>query len=158
MARPYKAIELSTGKIGKDKVQARIDAENSLKGKSDNIKPVPELNLSDGARRIFYRIKKELEPANILTNVDSYILSLTAKAIDRIGTLEKMYVNETDIKNIKILQGMINIEERNLQKYFTELSLSPSARGKLGAMKADAKEEQADPLNQLLASRKDRQC
>lgn len=153
MARPYKNIELTSGKIGKEKIQARVNAENALKGKCDKIKPIPELNLTAGAKKIFYKIKKELEPANILTNVDSYILSLTAKAIYKIGVLEDMYNKETNIKNIKTIQSMINVEEKNLQKYFADLCLNPQSRAKIGAIKAEAKEEQEDPLNKLLALR-----
>ena len=54
---------------------------------------IPPGFLNKEQRRIFRSIVKELEPSGILGNLDVYILTQCAVAIDRLQTMEQM-INE----------------------------------------------------------------
>ena len=154
MAKPAKPISVSTGNITKEQRQARQEAEDKLKSGSDAIMPPDYLN--ENQKIIFTNIVTELKNTGLLTNLDNYILAICAVAVDRLQAIETL-INE-DIKNLKNREVLSAKDKysKELFRCFTELSLSPAARAKLGCINVQTKQNEADPLLQLLKKNKER--
>ena len=129
MARPAKAVATKNGKIGNEEQQQRLQIENKLKGGRDKL--VPPLYLTDDQMRIFNYIMTELEEADILGNLDLFVLSQTAICVDRVQKLEKQINDDPDlIRNNAFMAG----KDKYSKDFFrccNELCLSPQSRAKL---------------------------
>ena len=88
MARPAKSIKTQSRHNTKAETKEREEAENRLKGNS-NIE-IPAY-LTENQKVIFEYIKSVLdsEGADILGQLDVYILSQTAITIDRLRTIDE---------------------------------------------------------------------
>ncbi len=148
LARPCKSIETSTGKIGKEKIEERKQAEGKMRGSNDNIKPPSYLTSKQ--KNIFKNIVAELSNTGILTNVDNYVLTTCAIAIDRLQAIETI-INEdiTKLTNKDIMSAKDKYT-KDLFKSFTELSLTPAARAKIGSINIKIKEEEQDQVLKVL--------
>lgn len=145
IARPCKSIDTSSKNWTKEEYEARKNAEEILKGANDKIKPPSYLN--SNAKEIFKYIVGELTASNILCNLDIYVLTNCAIAIDRIQEAEKI-LNE-DILNkdaLKLKESYM----KDLFRYTNELSLSPASRAKLASINVQAKTDKEDPLLKIL--------
>lgn len=129
MARPAKAVATKNGKIGNEEQQQRLQIENKLKGGREKL--VPPLYLTDDQMRIFNYIMTELEEADILGNLDLFVLSQTAICVDRVQKLEKQINDDSDlIRNNAFMAG----KDKYSKDFFrccNELCLSPQSRAKL---------------------------
>lgn len=129
MARPAKAVATKSGKIGNEEQQQRLQIENKLK--SGREKLVPPLYLTDDQMMIFNYIMTELEEADILGNLDLFVLSQTAICVDRVQKLEKQINADPDlIRNNAFMAG----KDKYSKDFFrccNELCLSPQSRAKL---------------------------
>ena len=129
MARPAKAVATKTGKIGNEEQQQRLQIESKLKGGREKL--VPPLYLTDDQMQIFNYIMDELEEANILGNLDLFVLSQTAICVDRVQKLEKEINDNPDlIRNNAFMAG----KDKYSKDFFrccNELCLSPQSRAKL---------------------------
>lgn len=129
MARPAKAVATKTGKIGNEEQQQRLQIESKLKGGKEKL--VPPLYLTDDQMQIFNYIMDELEEANILGNLDLFVLSQTAICVDRVQKLEKEINDNPDlIRNNAFMAG----KDKYSKDFFrccNELCLSPQSRAKL---------------------------
>lgn len=129
MARPAKAMATKTGKIGSEEQKKRIEIEDSLRGGREKL--VPPLYLTDDQMEIFNYIMSELEEANILGNLDLFVLSQTAICVDRVQKLEKQVNDNPDlIRNNSFMAG----KDKYSKDFFrccNELCLSPQSRAKL---------------------------
>lgn len=148
MARPCKAIGTQSRHNTKAEIQAREEMENSLKGNVDNIKPPSELTKAQ--KKIFKAIVKELEVSNILCNLDVYILTICARAIDRVNTIELMIDNKPELLADSKLMSTKDKYQKDFLRCCSELSLSPQSRAKLGNLKIQSKQNSNDPVLQAL--------
>lgn len=144
MARPAKPADAGTGKIGKQEKSDRKNAENKLKGNAKNVQPA--YKLTKNQRKIFNSIRKILEEAGVLGELDSYVLTATAVAADRIADVD-LKVNENPAlmldKDMAAIRGKYWSDFR---QGCNELGLSPQARAKLGIVAAANKAKENDPL------------
>ena len=149
MARPCKSAKLLTEcSQTKEEIQSRIENEEKLKGKSDNITPPDYLN--DNQVDLFNYITSELEESKLLSNLDIYILSKCVIAIDRLQMIESK-IN----KNLGLLlQSQFMSNKKNYDNDFfrccNELSLSPQSRAKLGNINLMAQQDEEDPIKKAL--------
>lgn len=148
MARPNKSIDTSTGKIGKAKKEARREAEQRLRGNSDNI--VPPSYLSSAQKVIFENIVDELRSSGILTNIDTYVLATCSIAIDRLQVIETMINQDINQLTNKEMLSAKDKYTKDVFKCFTELSLTPASRAKIGAINIQNKQDESDPLLRVL--------
>ena len=129
MARPAKAVATKTGKIGNEEQHQRFQIENKLRGGREKL--VPPLYLTDDQMKIFDYIMAELEEADILGNLDLFVLSQTAICVDRVQKLEKQINDDPDlIRNNAFMAG----KDKYSKDFFrccNELCLSPQSRAKL---------------------------
>lgn len=146
MARPAKSVETSSKHFTKAEIKKRKEVEDNLKGGVDKIKKPPSY-LSKNQKAIFKFIVSELEASNILCNLDIYILTNCAIAIDRVQTAEKL-LNE-NILNKEALK-IKDSYNKELLRYMNELSLSPQSRAKIGSLKLQSDKDKDDPLAKAL--------
>ena len=153
MGRSAKSVAVSSGKIGKENIAKRLEAEQKLKGKNDKLE-VPDY-LTKNQKYIFNFIKDELVNSGILSNLDIYILSNAAIAIDRIRYYETALNKEhkavdIDIDKVKMLIKFKDSYIKDLKNYESSLCLSPSSRAKLANINVQAESDKEDKLLKIL--------
>lgn len=150
MARPTKSAKvLSECSQTKEEIATRIEAEDKMRGHDDKIIPPTYLNARQ--KKIFNYIVNELKASGILGNLDIYILTTAAIAIDRLQEIEKL-INKDSTKLFD--RSILSAKEKYTKDFFrstNELSLSPASRAKLGNINLEDKKKQADPLLQALS-------
>lgn len=145
MARPAMNVETSSKHFTKEEIKKRKEVEDRLKGGVDKIKP--PTYLSKNQKVIFKFIVKELKASEILCNLDIYVLTNCAIAIDRVQEAEKLL--DKDILNKDALR-VKDSYNKEFFRYCNELSLSPQARAKIGSLKLNTEAEKVDPLVKAL--------
>lgn len=148
MARPAKSTSAKTGTITKDEERLRKLSEARLKCGDDKLTP-PEY-LTDSQKEIFEYIQTELKAAEILGNLDIFILENAAIILDRLHEIEEMINND-----FSLIQeaSFISTRDKFRKEWFricNELCLSPQARAKLSIQNVKALKEDEDPLIELL--------
>lgn len=78
MARPRKIVDMSTGKIGKDNIKKRREAEKKIKVDRDEL-VAPEWLRAD-AKEEFLRVVKAAEKIGLLDNLDLGVLTIYVNA------------------------------------------------------------------------------
>lgn len=153
MARPTKSAKmLHPYSQTKDEIRKRAETEEKIRGAADKLKPPSYLNKKQ--KKIFKNIVAQLEQAEILGNLDIFLLEQASICIDRLQELEKR-INE----NVLLAMDPNLIRARNsyakdFQRYCNELSLSPQSRAKLGNLNLQKSQEEKDPLLKVLAGGK----
>lgn len=133
MARPAKSAKVKSGTITKEEESKRIELEDKLRGKNDKL--VPPIYLTVSQMDIFNYIMAELQEANILGNLDLFILAQTAIAVDRIQDFDRQ-ANENP--ELLLMNAFRQARSEASKEYFrccNELCLSPQSRAKLSITK-----------------------
>jgi P27 family predicted phage terminase small subunit len=152
MARPSKSVKTMSKNLTKEEKEVRLETEEKLRGRGDNISPPKYLNARQ--KKIFNYIVQELEASKILGNLDVYILATCAISIDRLQQIEKL-INK-DIERI-LDKSLMAAKDKYTKDFFrccNELSLSPQSRAKLGNINLQAEQDKQDPLLKVLAGGK----
>ena len=153
MARPCKSAKVLTEcSQTKDEIQERIDNENKLKGKSDNITP-PDY-LTENQVDLFNYIKSELNESKLLGNLDVYILSTCVIAIDRLNYIEDIINKKPNLMLNSQLMGAKDKYTKDFYRCCNELSLSPQSRAKLANINLTAEKENKDPALKVISRKK----
>lgn len=161
MSRAKKPASLKKGKSeSKEQLKRREEIEKQLMGNSDTVYNIPQ-HLND-EEKIYYKfLIDELKILNILANVDTFLLEQTANCLyvmrqcddhirahgvlvskpDRFGNIE-----EKENPSIKI---KLNYQTK-YAALCNQLGLSPASRAALAGRQLEAKEEENDPLLQVL--------
>lgn len=146
MARPAMSAKTTAKHLTKSEIDAKLGTEEKLKGKTDKLRPPKYLTTAQ--KKIFKFIVRELEGAEILGNLDVYVLTECSIALDRMQEIESRINQEPhNILNDKLLQS----KDRYIKSFFrccNELCLSPQSRAKMGNLNLQAKEE--NPLINVL--------
>lgn len=148
MGRPAKSIEVQTRHNTKAETQARRDTEKMLRGADNKLRP-PKY-LSGSQKKIFRGIVTELKESGVLGNLDVYILTQCAIAIDRLQMIETMINIAPERITDKDLLSAKDKYTKDLYRCCNELCLSPQARAKIGSINIGANKEKNDPLLQIL--------
>lgn len=133
MGRPAKAVSAKTGKIGKEETEQRAAIEDKLRGKSDKL--IPPLYLTESQMDIFNYIMEELQEADILGNLDLFILAQTAIAVDRIQELDRKANDENDLLFENSFRQARSEASKEYFRCCNELCLSPQSRAKISVAK-----------------------
>ena len=149
MARPAKPADAGTGKIGKQAKNDRKNAENTLKGDAKNVQPA--YKLTKNQRKIFNAIRKILSDAEVLGELDTYVLTATAVAADRIAEVDAKVNDNPHLLMDKDMAGVRGKYWSDFRQGCNELGLSPQARAKLGIVAAANKAKESDPIAKILA-------
>ena len=152
IARPCKSAKVLTDcSQTKAEIKQRIEIENKLKGNSDNI--TPPAYLTEVQKNIFNLIVEELKASDILSNLDVFILTTCAIAIDRLHQIEQMINDNMELMVDKALLSAKDKYTKDLFRCCNELSLSPQSRGKMANINQKAREQEEDKLLQILGGR-----
>lgn len=143
-------LEGNKGKYSKAQLQERLDRENSIKPKSDNIKPPSWL--SPFAKREFKKMVKELLEVDLMTNVDVVALARWCDAYDDYIKFKRIideegemveYTNKAAETN-KVPHPLLTKKKaaaEQMDKIDKEFGLTPASRAKIAIPKQPEKEE-----------------
>lgn len=149
LARPCKsAAVLTECSQTKEEIANRIQSENKLKGKADNIVPAQELN--DNQLYLFNYIKTELEASDILGNLDVFILTICVIAIDRLQEIERKINLKPSLMFNKDIKSARDTYSKDFYKCCNELSLSPQSRAKIANINIDVEDKKNDEVLNIL--------
>lgn len=148
MARPSKPISIQSRHNTKEEIEKRKEQEERLKGLADKIKP-PK-HLTKNQKKIFKFIVDQLKASGILSNLDIFMLTTCAIAVDRINEIEEMINKEPILLRDKDLMSSKDKYSKEFFRCSNELSLSPQARAKIAGLNLQAKEKEEDPVIKAL--------
>lgn len=161
MARPRKPAMLKQGRSEtKAEIEARESQEQRLMGGDEMVKNVPEY-LDPLAKAYYKYMVTEMEISGLLTNLDIPLLEQTADALsklrqcDAILNTEGIKITQVDRYGNEVTKEHPTVKTKmaylNAFKTLSvQLGMSPSSRAQLAGMQVQAKEDEADPLLQLL--------
>lgn len=161
MANLKKPASLKKGHTeSKAQLEIRAEAEKRLMGNDNLLQDVPDY-LDELAQAYYLFLITELEISDILSNLDIPLLEQTADCLSKMRQADAIINEEGIIINSKDRYGTEQIKEHpavsTKQKYLNQfralsqqLGLSPASRAQLAGMKIEKKEEEEDPLLQLL--------
>ncbi|MBQ9607636.1 MAG: P27 family phage terminase small subunit [Lachnospiraceae bacterium] len=148
MARPAKSLATVSGAMTKAECEEREKKEKKLRGKSDKVKP--PRHLTNDQKKIFRYIVNETKEADILGNLDIYVLTTAAICIDRLVDIEKQ-INENP--QLLLESKLMSAREKYSKDFFrccNELSLSPQSRAKISIANVKAIKENRNPILDVL--------
>lgn len=151
MARPAKSIKSATGARTTEEIDIRTASEEKLKGGTSALKAPKYFTSSQKA--IFKFIVDNLKDAEILGNLDLYILNFSCVTIDKmidIDTRLNQIDPVEDVIEYKSLVTTRSILAKDFFRCINELSLSPQARAKLSIANVKAVKESKNPLLEAL--------
>ena len=148
MARPAKPLSEQSGAMTKAQIDARNKSEKKLRGKDDKVKPPSYL--TNAQKKIFRYIVNELKEAEVLGNLDIYVLTLAAVSIDRITDIEDRINKDPDMLMESKLMAAKEKYSKDFFRCCNELSLSPQARAKISIANVKAIKENRNPLLDIL--------
>lgn len=149
MARPTKSAKLLTEcSQTKAEIAERIENETRMRGDADKLKPPAYLNAKQ--KRIYKHIVASLESAELLGNLDIYLLEQASVCIDRMQDIEKAINKSPELMYNRNVIATRNSYTKDFLRYCNELSLSPQSRAKLANINMMAKKEKEDPLLKIL--------
>lgn len=133
MARPAKSAKVKSGTIPKEDEAKRIELEDKLRGKNDKL--VPPIYLTASQMNIFNYVMSELSEANILGNLDLFILAQTAIAVDRIQDFDRQANEHPELLLTNAFRQARSEASKEYFRCCNELCLSPQSRAKLSIAK-----------------------
>lgn len=152
MARPTKSARVLTQcSQTKDEINARIENEEKLKGKSE-VHPTQEL--TENQLEIFNFIKNELKESKLLSGLDSFLLTLFSITADRLQFIEDKINKKPSLAFNKDLISSKKAYTADFLRCCNELSLSPQSRAKLANINVTAKANKEDAALSILRKKK----
>ena len=148
MARPAKSTKVKSGTITKEEEATRSEIEDRLRGKSEKLEP-PDY-LTDEQKKIFGFVCENLVEAEILSNLDVYVLCSLSIAVSRLQQIEQMVNDMPEYLFDTALMGARSKYQSDMWRGCNELCLSPQARAKIGSLAAQAIKHKEDPLLKAL--------
>lgn len=149
MARPCKSAKVLTEcSQTKEEIKNRIDQEEKLKGKADNLVPSHELNKNQ--LYLFNFIVEELKASEILSNLDKFLLTKCAIAIDRLQNIESAINKNPSLMFNKDVKSTKDTYDKDFFRCCNELCLSPQSRAKIANININTKNAEEDAVVKAL--------
>lgn len=160
MARAKKPATLIKGNVSKEWLANRHREEEKLRGGNDFLFEAPQ-SLDDLALQYYIFLLQELEPTNLLSNVDKPSLEQTADCLSKMQQAREilnkegiMIIVEDKYGNeIKKEHPMVKTILSYSQRYTAmanALGLDPASRASLASKKVESNEENEDQLLKIL--------
>ena len=165
LARPRKDTSALQGSYTKEAMKERLENENRLKGKTDKL-IAPEIVLMDEvALAKFETLVEELKEVDVIANVDVDLLGGYCTAYSGYVRATKMLMVQSLVEEqenklgaiTKMQNPYIKIQQSYLDKMIKIASLfglSPADRTRIAHLNPSDKNEQSDPLLELLTGLK----
>lgn len=165
MARPRKSTASLQGAYTEEAMQERLELENRLKGKSDNLVAPDIVQLDEVALNKFNQLVKDLTEVDVIANVDVDLLAIYASSWSGYIKATKMLMMQSMVEEqenklgaiTKIQNPYIKIQQQysdKLIKLASLFGLSPADRSKIAHLQPSDKNEKVDPLLELLSGLK----
>lgn len=148
MGRPAKTVSTNSRHNTKKDIEIRKAAEEKARGGMDKL--IPPRYLTKEQKVIYRYIVDNLKEAEILGNLDHYILAMTAVTIDSIIQFDKAMNQVEDIMEKSKLIAARNNLAKDFFRCCNELSLSPQARAKISIANVKTIRENQNPLLEVL--------
>ena len=161
MARPRKSTASLQGAYTEDAMQERLELENRLKGKSDNLIAPDIIQSDEVALDKFNQLVKELTEVDVIANVDVDLLAIYASSWSGYIEATKMLMMQSMVEEqenklgaiTKVQNPYIKIQQQysdRLIKLASLFGLSPADRSKIAHLQPSDKNEKVDPLLEVL--------
>ena len=143
MARQSKSATMVNSHISKDDLSIRLKVEEMLKGTDDKVYNAPS-GLNKETQAIYKELVELLKPIDLLSDLDVNLLVVTSDSIYQMSKAREDINKNGQVIHIRDKEGNITKVSKNpsidvlvsYEKIFraacSQLSLSPSARAKLG--------------------------
>lgn len=165
MARPRKDTSALQGAYTKDAMKQRLESENKLKGRSDNLIAPEIVRIDEVALQKFEQLVNELSEVGVLANVDIDLLGGYCTAYSAYVRSTKMLLMQNMVEEqenklgaiTKVQNPYIKIQQSYLDKMIKIASLfglSPADRTRIAHVNPSDKNEKSDPLIELLSGLK----
>lgn len=165
MARPRKDTSALQGAYTKDAMKQRLESENKLKGRSDNLIAPYIVTIDEVALQKFEQLVNELSEVGVLANVDIDLLGGYCTAYSAYVRSTKMLLMQNMVEEqenklgaiTKVQNPYIKIQQSYLDKMIKIASLfglSPADRTRIAHVNPSDKNEKSDPLIELLSGLK----
>lgn len=151
MGRPAKTIGTRSGNVSSDEKTVREETENKLRGKA---RVAPTAELTKDQKKIFNKIKGLFEKADVLGELDCYVLTEAAIVIDRLQKIDEDINRDPVLLYDKEVRMTRKEYMQNFFRLCNELSLSPQSRAKLGIIAAGKNTEKNDPIFKIFGGKK----
>lgn len=162
MARPRKDTSALQGAYTKDAMKERLENENKLKGKTDNL-IAPEIVMVDEiALAKFEELVEELKEVNVIANVDVDLLGGYCTSYSGYVRATKMLMMQSLVEEqenklgaiTKMQNPYIKVQQSYLDRMIKIASLfglSPADRTRIAHLNPSDKNDKPDPLIELLS-------
>lgn len=149
MARPCKSAKVITEySQTKEEINNRLEKEEAIRGKADKL--VPCTNLSENQSDIFNFIIEELKASEILSNLDTFLLTKAAIAIDRVFYIESIVNKNPKALFNKDIMSKKDSYDKDFYRCCNELCLSPQSRAKIANININNEKAQEDAVIKAL--------
>lgn len=148
MGRPAAICGTAKGHYTKNELAIREEMEENLKGRSDRLEA--PAYLSEDQKEIFDYIVSEMEESGLFGNLDVYYLTQFAICTDRLAELEMRQNISEEERFSKVYITARNTYSKDFHKCAVELGLSPQARGKISGLAAQKKEQDKNPILDII--------
>ena len=161
MARPRKPASLNkSNRYSKEEKQEMAEMEQELRGNTNKVMIPPE-QLDDLAKEYYKFITKELEVADLLSNLDIPLITQTADCLSKMEQADEhinrdgILITEMDRNGNEVMKEhpMVGTKQKYLNQFkqlSTQLGMSPSSRASLAVLNLEQEKESKDPLLNLL--------
>lgn len=159
--RPRKDTSALQGSYNKDEMKKRVEVENKLKGKKDKIEAPGFIENDDVALEKFHQLVDELGEVDILLNVDVDLLAVYSDCWSKYIKATKMLTYQDMVEDQENKLGVVtrtqnpyikiqNTYSDKLMKISSLFGLSPADRSKIAHLTPSNKNNETDPLMELI--------
>lgn len=145
MARPCKSAKVLTEcSQTKEEIDERVQKEDLIRGKADKLKP--SMELTESQLYLFNFIVNELKASEILSNLDIFLLTKAAIAIDRLHYIESIVNKNPKALFNKDIMSKKDSYDKDFYRCCNELCLSPQSRAKIANININTKNAEEDAV------------
>ena len=149
MARPCKSAKVLTEcSQTKEEIDSRIEKEEVIRGKADKL--TPSMELTESQLYLFNFIVEELKASEILSNLDIFLLTKAAIAIDRLHYIEGIVNKNPKALFNKEIMSKKDSYDKDFYRCCNELCLSPQSRAKIANININIKNAEEDAVVKAL--------
>ncbi|OSA88412.1 UNVERIFIED_ORG: terminase [Clostridium botulinum] len=149
MARPCKSAKILTEcSQTKEEINSRIEKEKLIRGNANNI--IPSMPLTESQYKLFEFIVDELKASEILSNLDKFLLTKAAIAIDRLHYIESLVNKKQNLLFNKDVMSKKDSYDKDFYRCCNELCLSPQSRAKIANININTKNAEEDAVIKAL--------
>lgn len=149
MARPCKSAKVLTEcSQTKEEIDTRVQKEELIRGKADKL--TPSMELTESQLYLFNFIVEELKASEILSNLDIFLLTKAAIAIDRLHYIESIVNKNPKALFNKDIMSKKDSYDKDFYRCCNELCLSPQSRAKIANININTKNAEEDAVIKAL--------